>query len=272
MSTTPKKRMRFLVNTQDIPRNPDSKGLQVIAAGLWRCATSSLQFAFEEVMQPSFAPSMHGAYIMPSIPAMKACYAACIEQDDRARREILHQLFDGYNASSDFPGMAFLDDLLEMYPGAKVILNKRSSAKGWKKSIDGSLRFFSTWTYLVIGFWIPQSYWHYGVYAGYKKLARRRWGLDDIFSEEAYHRHNEWVERVAAEHGAPLLQWEPGMGWEELCQFVGRDLTDKPFPQLNEGLEIAKLKRYLILRGLLAWLVVVAVALTAIYSVTFLMA
>lgn len=53
--------MRFRDNTQTIPRDPNSPGLQVIAAGKWRCATSSLQLAFQAILDPPLAPSMHGA-------------------------------------------------------------------------------------------------------------------------------------------------------------------------------------------------------------------
>jgi hypothetical protein len=53
--------MRFIDETQTTPKDPHNPGLQIIAAGLWRCATLSLQVVFEEVLQPRLTPSMHGA-------------------------------------------------------------------------------------------------------------------------------------------------------------------------------------------------------------------
>lgn len=248
-------RMRFLVDTQDAPRDRDSEGVHVIAAGLWRCATSSLQTAFEQHL--GLAPSMHGAYVMPSVKMLQLCTAACREEDVDKRCHLLRQIFTGYNASSDYPGMAFLDDLLAMYPSAKVVLNKRSSATAWKASVDTSLKFFSTKTYMLVGFWIPQSYWHYRVYSDYAILAKRRFGTDDIFTTGLYERHNQWVRDVTRAHGRQLLEWDPSMGWEELCKFLERDIPQARFPQINEGEAIAKLKRYLVLRGLAVWLLVI---------------
>jgi hypothetical protein len=68
--------MRFLDNTQSIPRDPNSPGLQVIAAGKWRCATSTLQQVFEQILDPPLAPSMHGAVRPPAsiIPSKEQIY------------------------------------------------------------------------------------------------------------------------------------------------------------------------------------------------------
>ena len=257
--------MRFLVDTQHVPRDPHSQGVQVIAAGLWRCATSSLQIAFEEKVQPSLAPSMHGAYVMPSVRVMKLCTAACREQDTGRRRKLLRHIFTGYNASSDYPGMAFVDDLLDMYPFAKVILNQRKSATVWKSSVEQSIGFFASKWYLLIGYWVPQSYWHYRVYADYKILAKRRFGTDELFTTDFYDLHNAWVKKVASERGHQVLDWEPSVGWSELCKFLDLQVPVDVFPQVNEGEAIAKLKRYLILRGIGVWLTVLMAVVSSIY-------
>lgn len=57
--------MRFVHDTHTIAKDENSGGLEVIAAGQWRCATSSLQLAFERILDPPLAPSMHGA-VRPS--------------------------------------------------------------------------------------------------------------------------------------------------------------------------------------------------------------
>lgn len=262
-------RTRFLVDTQDIPRDPHSTGVHVLAAGLWRCATSSLQTAFETSLTPNFAPSMHGAYVMPSVQVMQLCCKACRETDVERRRHMLRTIFTGYNASSDYPGMAFVDDLVGMFPDIKVVLNKRRSALAWSKSARESLKFFSTRTYMLTTFWVPQSYWHYRVYADYAILAKRRFGTEDIWSVDFYEKHNQWVRDVCAANKQPLLEWEPAMGWDSLCAFLGHDVPGQPFPQVNEGEAIAKLKRYLILRGLATWALafaVVVVPLLIIYN------
>jgi hypothetical protein len=43
---------------------------------------------------------------MPPLPRMKILCTAMEEQDEQERRRMLHKVFNGYNASSDWPGFA----------------------------------------------------------------------------------------------------------------------------------------------------------------------
>ena len=260
--------MRFVSDSQNIASDISSKGLKILAAGQWRCATSSLQSAFEGHLNPPLGPSMHGAYIMPSLDRMKLCCAACRETDTDKRRALLRRLFDGYNSSSDFPGMAFVDDLLEMYPDVQVVLNKRESAPAWEHSVRDSLKFFSTWNYLALTWWVPQSYWHHQLYRAYIDLCRRRFGVGDVFTQELYNKHNEWVRDVAKMFGKDVVEWTPSMGWSPLCNLTGREEPQEDFPKVNEGQAIKNLTRFLIIRGLIAWAVALselALLLLALY-------
>lgn len=248
--------MRFVNDSQVIPGDSSSSGLKILAAGQWRCATSSLQRAFEGHLNPPLGPSMHGAYIMPSIGRLRLCCDVCRETDTAKRRKMLHSLFDGYNASSDFPGMAFVDDLLDMYPDVRVVLNRRESAEAWERSVRGSLMFFSTRTYLVLTYWVAQSYWHHQLYCAYKDLCWRRFRVRDIFTQELYEKHNQWVRDVTRAKGKAVVEWEPSTGWGPLCEPVGKSEPKEEFPNVNESQAIKDLTRFLIIRGLKAWAVV----------------
>ena len=85
--------MRFLNETQTIPNDTSSTGLQVLAAGQWRCATSSLQLAFETLLSPPLAPSMHGAYLMPRPHLIALLNKATLEPDANKRKEILKLVY-----------------------------------------------------------------------------------------------------------------------------------------------------------------------------------
>jgi hypothetical protein len=128
---------------------------------------------------------------MPSVPTMKILWAAMDEHDERQRRRVLHEVFDGYNASSDCPGFAFLEDILEMHPNIKVILNKRKTSREWQSSVKMSLSYFSTWRYHIPAYWILICRCHFKMYRTYMRLAKARYGVDDIFSEDCYNRHNQ---------------------------------------------------------------------------------
>lgn len=96
------------------------------------------------------------------------------------------------------------------------------------------------------------------------KLAKRRYGVGDIFAAECYERHNQWVRDVAAARGKEVLEWEPEDGWEPLCEFWGCEVPDEAFPRTNETAEIAKLKGVLVRRGLMVWAGVLGGVLVAI--------
>lgn len=274
----PSARLRFLDETQMIANDAGSQGPEVIAAGLWRCATSSLQMAFEQVLDPPLAPSMHGAYLMPHPDRIKLLNKATHEPDKQKRQAMLREIYTGYNASSDWPGFVFLNDLLDMYPDCKVILNKRITAqvsssthvsqfsrtpaflhppKDWVASTTTTLAFFSTRTYALLTYLLPISRAHYDLYRSFMRLAVKRYGVPattkGIFSAELYRRHNQWVHVTCAARGKEVLEWEPEDGWEPLCRFLGRKVPECEFPRTNEGEEIKKLTKVLIRQGLMAW-------------------
>jgi hypothetical protein len=194
---------------------------------------------------------------MPSTRKIAEVNLIASTRDKTKRQKLLLDLFNGFNASSDYPGFAFLDDLLDLYPDCKIILNKRHSAAAWEKSIRSSLLFFSTPLYYWLCFWSPQSRAHYYLYATFIKLARERYGVEDAFSRECYEKHNEWVRQVAKAKGKEVLEWRPEDGLEPLCRFLGRDVPkDVVLPKTNEGGEIERLKGVLVRRGLLYWALV----------------
>jgi hypothetical protein len=252
--------MRFISddpNTRDLSYKG---GPKIIAAGLSRCATSSLQYGLENDL--GFGPCMHMAYVAPHVEMLKLCHDALLETDKAKRQKILHKIFDGYQATADFPGMAFVDDLMEMYPDAKVILNQRESAQKWHKSITGTLKFFSEKRYLLICYLWSTDYCHWKVHQAAKVCWNRRFnigdGPDGIFVVETYDRHNNWVRETAKKNGKTILEWQPAQGWEPICKFLDKPVPQKPFPRLNDENAVKTLITILVTRGLLSWAALLA--------------
>lgn len=190
---------------------------------------------------------------MPFVSRERLLARATLEPNKEARQKLLRQIFDGYKASSDWPGHQFADDLMDMYPNAKIILNKRRTPEEWEKSVRNTLAFFITKRYFALTCLIPICYHHHKTYLNYATLAKERYGVDDIFSKECYIRHNEWVRKQAAARGKEVLEWEPDDGWEPLCKFIGCDVPKEAFPRTNETAEIQRGKHLLVLMGVLAW-------------------
>jgi hypothetical protein len=56
---------------------------------------------------------------------------------------------------------------------------------------------------------------------------------------EVFNRHNEEVKRRVPKER--LLVYEVKEGWGPLCEFLGVEEPDKPFPHVNEAAEIQRL-------------------------------
>lgn len=83
-------------------------------------------------LQPLCTYGAHMVHIIPSPRFSKLVIQALQETDKARRHKILHQIFDGFRATTDFPGVWFIDDLMDMYPEAKIVLNQREGgAKPW---------------------------------------------------------------------------------------------------------------------------------------------
>lgn len=106
-------RLRFVTDDRVVDAKSGAQGLKVICAGLPRCATSSLQAALEGPVI-GISPCIHMAHVAPHTDRLRLVLAAMAETDNTTRRqEILGELFAGYAASADFPGVLFADDLMD---------------------------------------------------------------------------------------------------------------------------------------------------------------
>jgi len=250
------KMVRFFNDTRSTDPSKSSGRLEVIGAGLPRCATSSLQAALESPPL-DFAPCMHMAHIAPYVDQLNLVLAALREEDRERRQKILHQIFDGYAATTDFPGIAFFDDLMDMYPDAQIVLNGRKSGEEWADSIRNSLAFFGQKPYLYICYLIKTDRLHYQIHQATYGLWEKRYGVPrgHQTSAELYEKHFSWAREEAAKRGKPVLEFQPQDGWKPLCGFLGKPMppAGTPYPHLNDQRAIQIVKTIVIVRGLLAW-------------------
>lgn len=110
---------------------------------------------------------------------------------------------------SGFPFCLAVDQVIDSHPDVKVVLCTRE-VSGWVRSLRK---------------WMATE-----VSKGFEIFTE---GLkDDEMLARMYADHNDWVRWVCKEKGASLLEvsWEAGDGWPELCEFLGFDCPDTPFP------------------------------------------
>lgn len=203
---------------------------------------------------------MHMNRTLPSPPKMKLVHDALRERDTQKRRAMLFKLFEGCAATADFPGHLFIEDLIEMYPDAKVVLNvRKGGAKDWEASMLTTIAPFMSWRYRVACWWSVPDYWHYRTEVEWQRMVQEKFGVESFWAADAYDAHNEWVKRVCREHGREVLVWEPSQGWTELCAFLGKKEPEAPIPRNNDRAKMEKIVGWRISLGLKLWAQKVAV-------------
>ncbi|KAF3767204.1 hypothetical protein M406DRAFT_338024 [Cryphonectria parasitica EP155] len=244
--------VRFVHETL-VPQDVDTTlHPRVLALGLPRCATSSLQSALETL---GYTPCMHMAHVQPSAERQRLVTAAILEHDTAKRHKILAQLFTGFGAVADFPSIVFADDLMDMYPDAAIILNTRKGgAASWHRSFGEGLRFFDSWGFWVATFLVQSDRAMMRMMKATDDLFMQRWGYT-FRDEEIYERHNEWVREEAKKRGRQVLEFVAEDGWLSLCGFLGRSKVpqEKEYPRMNDQKNMKMVKRFIIARGMLHW-------------------
>jgi len=184
--------------------------LKVIGAGFGRTGTLSLKFALEQL---GFGPCYHMVEVFKN-QAADLWYEAAEGRPDWPR------IFDGYNATVDWPSATFYAELADYYPDAKVILTKRDP-EAWFRSTQATIFKqtppesdpFGRMVRSVIG----------------RLFDQRMHDHDHVIG--VYERHNaEVVKRIPAHR---LLVYEVAEGWKPLCDFLGVPVPDAPMPAVN---------------------------------------
>jgi hypothetical protein len=208
--------------------------IKIIGAGLGRTGTMSLKVALEEL---GFVKCYHMVEVLARLDDARTWNAAA-----RGEPVDWDRLFDGYQATVDFPGCMFYRELAEKYAEAKVILTVRDCER-WYDSVAQTIYFarkaFPKWA----GVLNPRM-------RDFQRMIGRIWdGMfqgrfeDRAFAIDAFNRHNEQVRRdLPADR---LLVYEVSQGWGPLCAFLGVPVPEgKPFPHLNDAAEFrARIER-----------------------------
>jgi hypothetical protein len=143
-------------------------------------------------------------------------------------------IFEGFEATVDWPGAAFYMGLVEMYPDAPVILSVRDPEKWYDScmqtihpaSAPEARSEFAT-SQDPIAEMIAAVIWR-GTFKGAFR--------DKQYAISVFERHIQDVcDRVPADR---LLIYKVRQGWEPLCRFLGVEPPiDQPFPHMNTALE-----------------------------------
>lgn len=152
-----------------------------------------------------------------------------------------------YDAAVDWPACTFYEDLMEKYPDAKVLLSVRDPER-WYESTRNTIYElsrlsvispFSRLTFRLVGLFVPAI----GEISRMNNKLIWEDTFDGRFEDKEYaravfERHNAEVRRKVPPE--KLLVYEVKEGWGPLCDFLGVEAPDEPFPRLNDTAEMRR--------------------------------
>ncbi|GLA27278.1 hypothetical protein AnigIFM63326_004473 [Aspergillus niger] len=171
------------------PQPKRSRPLRVLCLGLPRSGTESLKGALETL---GFGGVAHGFEWWLHHPNHSALYCELLLLKLQKRMpspEVIRELYfdrllGDMDASTDVPTVWFASELLQAYPDAKVILNRRRDIQAWKESFRASV--LPMMQKLFWGVWLTRL--------GHQTLLFR--GDFEKNAEKAYRNHYEGLELI----------------------------------------------------------------------------
>jgi hypothetical protein len=215
--------------------------MKVIGAGFGRTGTTSLKAALEEL---GFGPAYSFTEVFARPGHVKVWEAA---RGSAGERVDWQEFLAPYEVAVDWPACSFYGELMEVYPGALVVLTVRDPER-WYESVRSTIYQIRRVTsgpfpvraaFAFAGLFVP------GVTGAARLADRLVWEdafggrfEDRYYAMEVFRRHNEAVRRrVPPER---LLVLDVGEGWAPLCDFLGLEVPDRTFPHLNEAREMRR--------------------------------
>ncbi|TCO77623.1 sulfotransferase family protein [Chromatocurvus halotolerans] len=200
--------------------------MKVIGAGLGRTGTYSLKAALERL---GFGPCYHMESVLHDMPLRVPHW-----NDALAGRADWAALFEGFNSAVDWPTASFYRELSAALPDARFILSTRSP-DSWAASYG------STIAKLVAdraNAPEPMQAWLDMAHSVTARCAVHD-NMSDAALAQAFMTHEASVKAtIPAER---LLVFEAKQGWAPLCDFLGVDVPDEPYPRTNDRSEFWEL-------------------------------
>ncbi|KAF2162493.1 hypothetical protein M409DRAFT_27116 [Zasmidium cellare ATCC 36951] len=213
--------------------------LQVLCLGLSRSGTRSLYAALTTL---GYQNVYHGQDVMLSrlgdIPQWIRLAHAVKTGDPNGflnEREF-DRILGECDAVTDFPCALFAEELLRLYPGAKVVLNRRRDAEGWKRSMLISMLVVSRrglWA-RTVNMWHPKYAWVrlFWIHV-IDTLFHAPWLLDDSAMVSDYNQHYTTLKTHCSKQNREYLEWCVEDCWLPFCSFLNKDVPNEDFPTGN---------------------------------------
>ena len=157
-------------------------------------------------------------------------------------------MYANVDAVTDIPANKFFEEIFHAFPSSKVVLMIRDDEEAWLKSLLKTMEIWDSLTskpWVIIGFiFTPTGRKLRRLIEGCRKLIFRIPNESDPNEsyKSAYRGHNERVRSVIPQE--KLLVFNVKEGWKPLCEFLGIDVPDVPFPHLNRKSDLIATRFY----------------------------
>jgi hypothetical protein len=197
--------------------------LRVVGAGLGRTGTNSLKLALERLLG---GRCYHMSELFERLDHT-AVWAAALRGEDPDWRTFP----DGCVATLDWPACTFWAELAGAHPDAVVLLSTRSSAEVWWRSFEHTIL-------ATLSQPVPEGR------PDWAERRRMTLAMMDAFTPSwrerdaamaAYDAHNAAVRATVTPER--LIDWQPGDGWEPICERLGVPVPADDFPNVNSTAE-----------------------------------
>lgn len=198
--------------------------LKVIGSGFGRTGTLSLKKALEEI---GYGPCYHMEEVIKRPSHINIWHQAA-----QGHSVDWPALFAGFQATVDFPANVLYQELMALYPEAKIIHTVRDPERWYESTYDTIYRarfVFPDWLLRLVPFLRRFMEMQDGMF--WQTLFEGQFE-DRQRALQIFHEYTEEVKRtVPAER---LLIFRVADGWEPLCQFLDVPVPDTPFPHVND--------------------------------------
>jgi hypothetical protein len=241
--------------------------LKVIGAGLSRTGTTSFGAACSILLD---GPCHHGG--TQTLNSSESHIKRWIEiarttptktEADRQRlKDGLREMFDGYVACTDIPCNVFVEELLELYPDAKVICTIRDPEKWWASLapiVEKGNNSVLNWVLAPVPTMRWVRTWRNALDEGRLGELYFRPGEPQRPTRQMWDRHMQHLKKVVPKDR--LFFFDVSDGWEPLCQMLEVPVPKGvAFPRLNDAAAMEGFIKARIKQGLMIWAAIFLIA------------
>lgn len=198
--------------------------MKAIGAGFGRTGTMSLKLALEQL---GFAPCYHMLEVIEH-PGHAEIWHEAAKGEPADWRSVLNP----YRAAVDWPVCHFWRELARAFPHAKFLLTERDP-DAWYNSMSQTIFDAMNRSSEFANDPVRGPQMRMARYIVDEKTFAGKTGRESAIA--VYRAHNEAVKRTLPRER--LLVYDVAEGWAPLCEFLGVEIPDAPFPRTNSAEE-----------------------------------